>query len=291
MKKLMVLLFIFFISSCIFSVDEGTEGWNTGTKGIVMDYEPGEPKSEYLGNQKVKVTVKYDNQGASTARNIDFWLTSYDERLLSFSNKHQEESDFQGRSEDNPDGYPSRYVKWFTDITLPSQEIDSFEQIVGVTVCYDYSTKASGLICLEPESREDSKCDFTVKDIGSSQGAPIAITEVKRQISDDEVLVELYFSNNGAGNPITGIDCLSPTVKNLDIITLKEIKIGGTRNNPRLRLPCTPTTIRLQNNKGYTVCKSKFSNKLQSAEQIYIDLNYRYRQELQDKEITITNVK
>ncbi len=285
MKKIL-FLFLLFIIAC--TVTENTADWKTGTQGLVMSYESGEPKTEYLSNQRVKVTVNYENKGTAIARNINFWLTSFDESILGFTNLHKIPANLGGKTQDNPEGYPSRYVEWETTIDVPSPEIDSFDQVVSVVACYEYSTEAEGLVCLEPDTR-NPKCDFSVKNIGTSQGAPIAITQVKRQISTDEIIVEIYLENKGGGNPILGSDCKNPDIRDINVIDAPSVMIGGVRKNPRIRLSCVPSKIRLENNKGYTICRGNFNQKTQTEEQIYVDFNYRYRQKMSDKKITILN--
>ena len=130
-----------------------------------------------------------------------------------------------------------------------------------------------------------ARCDFSIKDLGSSQGAPIAVTEVKQKATTDEIFLEVHVANKGSGTPYQNGDCLRLGYDQIDQLSISEVTMSGNR------FQCAPSTIRLVNGKGYAICSLKINNANTYYETpLTIKLNYNYRDTMPRKEITIINV-
>lgn len=291
MKKYILLIALLFLAtSCVEnSSSPNNINWRTGTEGIVFSYMPDSPPSEVLSTGKVNVIIKYSNKGAS-ATTPYFYLTGYDPSILSFSNPYIQAPAIGGKDMYNTEGSQEAFVEWVAPINMNSlYEVDNFKQSLSVTSCYQYQTIAYPSICIDPlKYTYDSaaSCDYSVKELGSSQGGPIAVTEVKQKSTGDEVFLEIHFQNKGKGTPyITDSSCLNLRHDEVDMIYLVGVSM------PEGSFSCEPTSIRLVNNDGYTICRKPVSGRTTYYEsQIQIATRYNYRDTLSKKEVTIVNV-
>ncbi|MFH2020810.1 MAG: hypothetical protein ABIJ34_05315 [archaeon] len=288
MKKIYLLILILFLSSCATDNSSSKTNWRTGTQGIVMSYMSDNPPSEIVSKSKVNVMVKYSNKGA-TSTSPTFYLTGYDSSILAFSGPSKSVGNIYGKDQYNPEGSQEGFVEWNTGINMASlEQVDSFKQSLSVTACYSYQTYATPSICIDPNKYEyigPSRCDYDIKDLGDSQGAPIAITQVKQKSAGDDIYLELHFANKGSGTPFVSGDCMKLGYDEVNIIKLSEVSISGKK------FDCTPTDIRLISNSGFAVCSQTLANKDSSYDAIIsIKLDYKYRESLPKKEITIVNV-
>lgn len=284
---------MFLVTSCVDDSsggNSGTNNWRTGIEGITMSLVPDNPPSEVLSSGKVHVILKYANKGASSAAPF-FYLTGYDPNILSFSNPYVQAPAIGGKDQYNSVGSQEAFVQWEAPINMNSLfEVDNFKQALSVTTCYAYETIAYPMICIDPQKYnyvEASSCDYSIKDLGSSQGGPIGVTQVKQKSTGDEVFLEIHFQNKGKGTPyISNGNCLNLRHDEVDMIYLSSVSMSSGSN-----FVCEPQAIRLINNEGYAVCRKGLDNKNSYYESpLKIQVRYNYRDTLPKKEITIVNV-
>lgn len=289
-KYILFLALLILINSCVDdNSSSNSKNWRTGTEGIIFSYMPDSPPSEVLSTGKVNVILKYANKGASTTTPY-FYLTGYDPNILSFGNPYVQAPTIGGKDMYNTEGSQEAFIEWTAPINMNSlYEIDNFKQSLSITACYQYETIAYPSICIDPlkyKYDSSSGCEFSVKDLGSSQGGPIAVTQVSQKSTGDEVFLEIHFQNKGKGTPyITESTCLNLRHDEADVIYLAGVSM------PEGSFSCEPTSIRLVNNEGYTICRKPITNKNAYYEsQVQISTRYNYRDTLQKKEITIVNI-
>jgi hypothetical protein len=299
MKKeifLMVLLPLFFLAACESGNNSSGKNtdWRTGTEGIVMSYFEDNPPSEVLSRSKVPVIVRYSNKGAYNVNDLNFYLSGYDPQILPFYSKGPTQGiDIGGKDQYNTLGSQEAFASWEAPKVNMNNlaSVDNFKQTVTVTACYTYGTIANPTICIDPNQYETmtTKCTFDVKDLGQSQGGPIAVTEVKKRTTDSEIYLEIYFENKGGGTPfLPGIN----ECQNLDYTEVNKIKLVKVAfSNGITFSDCKPSEIRLENNKGFAICSTALPSRSAFYETpLIIDLRYKYRQTLANREITIVNV-
>ncbi len=288
MRKLVIALCLLILVSCTGESTDKAGSWRTGSQGIVLSYVADNPPAEVISTSKINVMVKYANKGAF-ATNPAFYLTGYDSLILPFSEPAKTVGVISGKDQYNPEGSQEGIVQWSSPITMTSlQDVDSFKQAVSVTSCYDYETYATPNICIDPQKYDylgATKCDYDVKDLGESQGAPIAVSQVKQKATDEEIFLEIHFTNKGAGTPYIGGDCMRLGFDEIDKIRLAEVNMGGLAFN------CMPEEVRLASGKGFAVCSRPLENKYAYNSVLSIRLRYSYRDTLPKKEITIVNIK
>ncbi len=294
-KTLFTIILIVFLTGCVGVIQQEQstqDNWRTGTQGVVMNFVAGNPPSEVVSTSDVLVYVEYSNKGASDATNLKFHLTGFDDSILTAlknEGKPAPPSPLQGKTRFNPEGSQEHIIKWESGINMNSlSETDSFKQSFIVTACYGYRTEAYPQICIDPTQFEvigPSECDYSVRDLGTSQGAPIVVSKVEKKMSTNKIFLEIEFQNKGNGNPYEGGNCLNLGYDNIDRIYVESV--GGND------FSCNPRTVRLVNNKGFTICESTGNFKMPSSVseiQVPIKISYNYRESLPKKEITIVNV-
>ncbi|NTV23525.1 MAG: hypothetical protein HGA85_04080, partial [Nanoarchaeota archaeon] len=209
-KTIFAVIFILILAACSDSGSNGgssSESKNvaTGTDGITFSFSPNNPPSSIRGS-KLSVAVEYYNKGTHPVSNLVFYLHGYDPSILfggqvkSFSSPK-----IEGKNEYNKIGSQSYFAQWETSINKPNGE-GQFPQQLFVTACYGYKTIAEPSICIDPNQDDVSsdyagKCSFSVQGLGSSQGAPIAVTSVKQSIADGIIYLEIVVENKGKGSP------------------------------------------------------------------------------------------
>ncbi len=289
-KYILFLSLILLLSSCVENNGSSNgQNWRTGTEGIVFSFMPENPPAEVLSTGKVNVILKYSNKGASSTTPY-FYLTGYDPNILGFNNPYIKAPSINGKDMYNTEGSQDAFIEWSAPVNMNSlYEVDNFKQSLSVTACYQYQTIAYPSICIDPlKYTTDSAtgCDYSVKELGSSQGAPIAVSEVTQTSTGDEIFLEIHFQNKGKGTPyITDSNCLNLRHDEVDMIYLTGVSM------PEGSFSCEPLSIRLVNNEGYTICRKSVTNRNSYYEsQVQISARYNYRDTIPKKEITIVNV-
>lgn len=298
MKKTLLLIVILsvFLNGCVGVIQtdpSNQDNWRTGTQGVVMNFVPNNPPSEVVSSSDVLVYVELANKGATDATELKFHLTGFDDSILDQFDSEKHHENLPGKTKFNPEGSQEHILKWSSRILMGSlAEIDSFKQAFVVTACYRYKTEAYPQICVDPTQFDvigPSECDYSVKDLGASQGAPIVVTKVEKKMSTDKIFLEIEFQNKGSGNPYVKGSCLRLEYDQIDKINIVDEKVGSGR----YIFNCNPSTVRLVNNRGFTICETIDGFNMPdtlSEIQVPIKISYYYRDSLPKKEITIVNV-
>lgn len=225
-----------------------------------------------------------------------------------------------GKQINNPDGGYD-ILEFTGTVDLSNLMLEKYEPTFLVTACYDYMTRASPNICIDPDPfstvKEDKVCtisDTTLKD----QGAPVAITKIEQKALSNSMQFKIYFKNVGGGDVIaTDVlkRCSGQTTdtsdgetvgklsrKDMDVVKVKAVMLRG---NEKDNLKCVGDYIdiekydgkmegsyaRLINNEGSILCNlpeyKKDSTKKEYREAfetpLYIELLYGYRNTISKK--------
>ena len=233
------------------------------------------------------------------ANDAKFYLTGYDPAIL-FGGDPSKEADSEigamgGKNQYNTEGSQAAYVKWKTDVDLRGvPDVDSFNQDLTLTACYKYVTKANPLVCLDPLEYElvsAGECNFDVQDLGTSQGAPIAVSNINLKTTGKKAYFEIHFQNKGKGIPFLPSKSLnncfnSLSLSDINMIKLKTISVSGKPFTSN----CQPSNeIRLINGKGFAVCEMEIAAESYYKGVMEIEIEYNYRDTL-SKSITVINV-
>ena len=263
------------------TTSSGSKGKVTGTEGVVFGFlqEPDAVRSDQILN----LVVVYSNKGAREIYpgHLRFCLTGYDPSILSFSKRCQitpflEKKDILF----NTDGSVDHFVEWDSRINMPSNVNTGFKQEITINACYKYQTIASPVICIEDDNPTlEKKCGFSVKDLGNSQGAPIVVSKVERELSTNRVLVKIEVTHKGDGvsfNPNVGVsNCENINIAHRNVFNVNQVKIGQTT------LRCSPNNpIRFNKGKATIFCEGNLKTSNYVVTPMTISLGYNYKSEI-----------
>ena len=301
MKKYVILCLVVLLTACTTtsSSNPGNKNWQTGTEGVRMSFLADNPPAEVLSSQDFNIIVEYANKGTHdiSAGNLVFYLTGYDKTILFGGAPYKSESTgaIGGKNQFNTQGSQAAYAKWKTTPRITDvPDVDSFKQDLTLTACYSYSTTANPEVCLDPLEYElvaAGKCDFDVRELGSSQGAPIAVTDVKLKTTGDKAYFEIHFQNKGGGIPYLPSKGLTGCYNSLSLSDVNMIKLTKVYlSNDDFTGSCQPSDeVRLINGRGFAVCEKKISGDSHYVGVMNIEVEYYYR-ETMSKSITVINV-
>jgi hypothetical protein len=304
MKRYMILfILILLLSACTDTSSKGSSNnnnrkWRSGSEGITMKYVDDSPPTELVSTQDLNVMVEYTNKGAYNLDkgNLKFYLSGYDPTIFTGIKGSEKVGDsLEGKNQFNDKGSQKEFEQWTSAIDLSGiPTVDSFSTDLTVTACYEYKTIATPSVCIDPQKYDQiisNRCQYSIKDLGSNQGAPIAVSKVEKKTSDDSVIFEIYIRNVGKGIPFStkGIDNChnSLSIKDINTVKLESIKVS----NVEFSSSCQPSKdIRLNNGNGYIVCEMPLNNIENYFNGLMeIKLGYKYR-ETMSKSLEIVNL-
>ena len=173
--------------------------------------------------------------------------------------------------------------------------LDEADVTFLVTSCYGYATYAAPKVCIDPSPYDESEkvCYPQEYTWSGSQGAPVAITNLKQDPAGDSIYFTFSIRNVGRGRifNLGYLERCSPYFEGrldsraLDVVYIGDIRVG---NHP---LVCTPGhQIRLVDGIGTFTCKYDMvygSTKTAYETPIVVELWYGYQETIR----TTTRIK
>jgi hypothetical protein len=167
------------------------------------------------------------------------------------------------------------------DITLP--DVPDYAPTLKYNVCYNYRTKATPSICIDPLrfqiSPDQRACDYrTPVTVRAGQGGPVGVSFVKSEMINGKAIFEINIRNMGMGR------VLSPYA---DLNSCGDISLSRTdfdRVGYAVQLgtgifgDCKPLDgiVRLHNNNGKILCTFPTPGTSAFTTPLTIDLDYSY---------------
>jgi hypothetical protein len=185
--------------------------------------------------------------------------------------------------------------------------LDQTTQHMLLTSCYQYTTFADPMVCIDPEPTSDNRkvCVPRSRTWSGGNGAPVAITSIEQENTPKKVIFHINVKNIGTGTVYDPgkLEKCSPyypgrvTGEDLNIVYLGDVRIGTTGLRSTVNsngMSCSPTVIRLDPNTktGSTTCVYPMEfTQLKSAYEtpLVVELWYGYSQALQ-KDVVIKRV-
>lgn len=269
-KIICLILVLFFCIGCSSQNNEREEvDYRTGSEGNVLNFVSNTPNNLYENENPVSMTLEIRNKGAFPQPedgNDNFaylWLGGFDQEIteLSFSDVNLDKTELEGKSIFNDvGGYANRIISG--SVTDLPDGITSLPQTIQVSATYEYETIANPLVCIDPNPRSTNidKKVCSAEDYSSislsSQGAPVAVTSVKEEVTSKNIIFRIYIKNVGNGRVIGLNKVSSPpypgySINDVDKIEVESVKVGTKATS------CTPTDgiVKLIGNEGYIVCR------------------------------------
>ncbi|MBD3354628.1 hypothetical protein GF361_01425 [Candidatus Woesearchaeota archaeon] len=296
MKKIHLILFVLaLLVICGCRRQTGTDAEQEfskdiykGTKGLEMRFIKDMPMSKIYDTSDLTVLLELENKGTYdlSGTNCRLYLSGFDDKIIRGLDKTKICSSFlEGKSPLNPEGGYSTQ-QFSTDIIDLPDYLDSLNQRLLLTACYEYQTKASPVVCIDPNLYEIGPIErgCTVKDVSTAggQGAPVAVSGVNvEMVGKDKVAFDIKISNVGGGTVIgpgasVFTDCpYQVDPKDYNIVRYGVDMSGGTK------IRCTPEIegsekTRFVNNKGTIYCTFDISGDSAYTTPLRITLYYNY---------------
>jgi len=275
-----------------------------GTDALVMSFYPNTPPNETYEDSTFEIAIVAKNIGATNIQNGKIVL-SYDRAFIENTNEpwaiYSSPSaslgsgdsiplEIKGKTMETPEGEESVFSKRFRAKMLESQR-QNFRASFTATACYDYQTKKSVPICIDPEPFKETDKACQMKPVSlNSQGAPVAITRVSPRLIPKgmqgyELEVEIAIKNKGKGQVYkrggTDVACgLSgqSQQKFWNIIQESDVNVRMGSDESSGQFECSPFPLELTGKEDIINCvyKSQITEKQAFTTPIIIEINYGY---------------
>jgi hypothetical protein len=103
----------------------------------------------------------------------------------------------EGDTPETPNGGMEVYEFPAYIYNLPDS-LDQFTQPIMITACFDYATRATAMMCVDPAPNSNVKKACKVKAVSMSggQGAPVSVTKVDQRASNNKVVFTIDIKHN-----------------------------------------------------------------------------------------------
>ena len=201
-------------------------------------------------------------------------------------------------------GGESEYITYRGKIVSWPPGSDQVQQHLLLTSCYQYTTYADPIICVDPDPIGEGRkvCVPKSRTWSGGNGAPVAITSIEQENTPKNIIFRINVKNLGTGqvyDPGKLAKC-SPyypgrvTLEDLNVVYLGDVRIGQTglrTTGSAGGITCYPEVIRLdpKTKSGTTTCTYPLTGEVsRSAYQtpLTVELWYGYSETLQ-RTITI----
>lgn len=267
-----------------------------GTQGIFFNFLPNHPPAViYTAGQQDtghNIVLEVQNLGSETT-GVYFYLSGFDPNIIRVGNPVHVIGSLEGKSPVNPEGGYTQiqFPTYGTlDVSMPP-DIDVYPATLQATACYDYSTKASLPVCVDPDPYSavvQRACTPHGATVGGGQGAPVAITSVQQESLRGRAIFKIRISNVGGGQVMeNGYSpmCTEVTYDKFDKIHYAPFKLGGAAGQC---LPASP--VRLVNGQALITCVFNVPGNLAYTTTLDANLEYGYmnskRKSIQIKKIS-----
>jgi len=253
-----------------------------GTQGIYFDFLPNYPPPIiYLSGQDTGTNIVLDvkNLGSFTT-SVYFFLSGFDPSIVKLSEATHVIGTIEGKSPTNPEGGYAQ-VQFPTygtlNVNMP-KNIDVYPMTIQATACYDYETKASIPVCVDPNPYSpitQKACIPHGAAVAGGQGAPVAITSVEQESLKGKTIFKIHISNTGGGQVYEKGNtqlCTKLPYDKFNKITYSPFKLGGAAGQ------CTPASpIRLSTGgTALITCVFNVAGDLAYTTTLDADLMYGY---------------
>lgn len=287
-----------------------------GTLGLEMRFAKNNPPRNVFftgSGTPFTAVIELRNRGATIIENGYLYLSGYDrniiqQAILSPSGaSYPLQFDIDPVTNFNPEGGFETVEFEHTIINWPPGT-DSYRPVFRASACYKYETLANPLVCIDPHPFssliEDKPCRVRNKYDFNGQGAPIAITRVEQEGTDEVVHFRIQIQNmqirgvvydKDRYNPSFGAEGSCPfDLKYRDINRVyydPPSFAGDPATKPQL-IECKPQSpIRLVDNRAIIFCKFALPDTIEEIYQtpLNIRLHYGYLSFI-EQQVTIKNV-
>ena len=199
-----LLCFLFLLSSCGTSYSsQEADPYRTGTEGVVVSFL----NDDYIfyDQQYLYLQLVLENKGAYDEPQGKVVLSGYDPTIVKLDTEPIElPTEFYGKNIYAPEG--SQYFVSVAEEAPVSLTLgESYETTLQASLCYSYQSIATPTVCLLYSPEDTYICDQDTIGL-SSQGGPVAVTEIRQDYEQDKVRFTVFVQHVGAGTVVNAYD-------------------------------------------------------------------------------------
>ena len=284
MKKIVIILLLL-LTAC---TNTGQSQTYTGTDGVNLEFISSQPPSTVYDNTEFPISLRVTNNGAYDIEDennpiiISSNLASaYHIQPVNTEITEDKEITLEGKRGGRRGEQTTMLLGQFTSANTDRTLQEGKEEII-IDACYPYTTTFSSSICARNDFSltDNTVCQPRETYRFRSQGAPIAVTEIKPlltpQGTNNEGVTEfvpeyvITVQNRGSGTPsISGPDkCNNPSLQNA-------VQVSASINGNHLS--CQDEELQLSGGEGEITCQTVHDQPaLRSNYQALIDVNITY---------------
>lgn len=295
---MVVLVIALFVVSCT-RVPAGERPQDTaavlkavqsGTQGVVVKPTAHFPPATVYDQTELVMIVDVNNRGNHNLERQDCWIqvTGFDPNIIRGSwmsprscAENSGDSQLEGKNVYNLEGGFNQIEYKSSNIDLP-ENVYEYNPTLNILACYNYHTKASPQVCVDPlfyqVSSEQKTCLPHDVTLGGGQGAPVGVSYVGVDMVGNRAIFEMNIVNHGTGRVVSPDahlqDCGTGQIEYQDLDKVKfEIKMQGGSV-----ISCKPSDnyVRLVNGRGKIVCSFQIEGTFAYETPLLIDLDYGY---------------
>ena len=173
------------LSSCgTFYSSQEADPYRTGTEGVVVSFL--DDDYVFYDQQYLNLQLVLENKGAYDEPQGKVVLSGYDPTIVKLDTEPIElPTEFYGKNIYAPEG--SQYFVSVTEEAPVSLTLgESYETTLQASLCYSYQSIATPTVCLLYSPEDTYICDQDTIGL-SSQGGPVAVTEIRQDYEQDKV--------------------------------------------------------------------------------------------------------
>ncbi|MBW2996104.1 hypothetical protein KY332_02255 [Candidatus Woesearchaeota archaeon] len=268
--------------------DEVPEEIYKGTKGLEMEFAKNLPPNKLFDTSQLTILLDLKNKGISDLSGIKcrLYISGIDKSIVQgLDDDKLCASSLEPKSILNPEGGYSTQQFSTDRIDLPSH-LDSLKQTILVTACYEYTTIASPVVCIDPHLYEigpiERACIVKNVPMAGGQGGPVAVTDVDVEMAGrDRVAFNIKVSNVGAGTALhSGANVFADCPNRIDPKDYNVIAYDVEMSTGQ-KVKCSPEIegdqrVRLVNDRGIIYCTFKITGDSAYTTPLKITLDYNY---------------
>ena len=303
MKKRGILVLTLLILTFILTSCSGTPGGEkpidtaaalqqvkTGTQGLEVSFVPNYPPATLYDQNELIALVDIKNKGNYDLQLQDCFIqaTGFDRNIIrggfdQIRSCAEGLNVLEGKNVYNLDGSVNQLEFNSPNIVLPLG-IPDYDPTINFLTCYNYKTKATPQVCIDPllyqVSAQQKTCDYrSGVNVGGGQGGPVGVSSVRVDMVGSRAIFDISVSNLGSGSvlsPYADIQsCGDANLNRQDFDKIGySVKLSDSIGN------CNPRDgiVRLSNGQGKIICSFDIPGTTAYKTPLLIDLDYGYIQ-------------
>jgi len=287
---------------------------HTGTRGVEMSFVQNSPPSQLFYSRRnienpINVMIELRNMGAYDVSFGRVFIHGFDRSILQFDRTTEDYTgQLEGKTNFNPEG--GYYMAGFNG-RIVGMRMDRYPVTLVATTCYDYSTIANPLVCVDPRpysTIETKACTVRPSSTGrgggtgyvagGGQGAPVAVTSVEQEATANTLYFRIRLQDTGGGMVVSE-DAANLCPFNLEYNNLNkvryEVTLGTAGAGSSVPRKCEPdedgNVVRLVNGQATIYCIFEMPPGADSAYEtpLNIRLYYSYKKSI-ERPVEIRNI-